>query len=907
MDNSTNNGLANASIKVHLQNGTLVSETLTNDDGSYSVNFIDTNTVFIVIANKLGYVPIAKTITVTPSSDPGDPNLYGTANFRLYELPTYSGNASSYLLNVGALPSILLDIYAGRSSAWVNSTNSPYSNGGGTPLEVRLLSGSLLSGLLDVYSTGNEGYKYGGLDVSANATLDALLLSLGLDVGLLNATAYSSINPPESSGGSDVASLDLGIQLLISLLSLNVDAITADSSVIPNFNTGLLVSSSNSGAANITVTLLGFNLLEIEALQTNAIASVNGNPGGAIADFNWQVADIRAFGESILAQLTADGSVDIGIDFGLFYLHVLTLSLGADEETTTPDGTYARASGDALRLQILGLLGEGLVNLIIGHAEAEAQVPVGGLDVDTSDLSITKTVNNPNPNYLQNVTFTLTARNHGPDNATGVTVTDLLPAGLRFISADGNYNSTTGIWTIGNLATNATAVLNIIAQVIASNTQLTNTATINGTNYDQNTTNNQANTTVTVNAASDLGISKTVNNPNPNYLDNVTFTLTARNHGPDNATGVTVTDLLPAGLRFISADGNYNSTTGIWTIGNLATNATAVLNIIAQVIASNTQLTNTATINGTNYDQNTTNNQANTTVTVNAASDLGISKTVNNPNPNYLDNVTFTLTARNHGPDNATGVTVTDLLPAGLRFISADGNYNSTTGIWTIGNLATNATAVLNIIAQVIASNTQLTNTATINGTNYDQNTTNNQANTTVTVNAASDLGISKTVNNPNPNYLDNVTFTLTARNHGPDNATGVTVTDLLPAGLRFISADGNYNSTTGIWTIGNLATNATAVLNIIAQVIASNTQLTNTATINGTNYDQNTTNNQANTTVTVGPAPEPVTPVTPIKSAPVTPITHAAVPMQPTGVPIGGMLLAILLVLAGMILSKKN
>ncbi|MEN4017820.1 MAG: hypothetical protein PQ975_03915, partial [Methanobacterium sp.] len=559
MDNSTNNGLANASIKVHLQNGTLVSETLTNDDGSYSVNFIDTNTVFIVIANKLGYVPIAKTITVTPSSDPGDPNLYGTANFRLYELPTYSGNASSYLLNVGALPSILLDIYAGRSSAWVNSTNSPYSNGGGTPLEVRLLSGSLLSGLLDVYSTGNEGYKYGGLDVSANATLDALLLSLGLDVGLLNATAYSSINPPESSGGSDVASLDLGIQLLISLLSLNVDAITADSSVIPNFNTGLLVSSSNSGAANITVTLLGFNLLEIEALQTNAIASVNGNPGGAIADFNWQVADIRAFGESILAQLTADGSVDIGIDFGLFYLHVLTLSLGADEETTTPDGTYARASGDALRLQILGLLGEGLVNLIIGHAEAEAQVPVGGLDVDTSDLSITKTVNNPNPNYLQNVTFTLTARNHGPDNATGVTVTDLLPAGLRFISADGNYNSTTGIWTIGNLATNATAVLNIIAQVIASNTQLTNTATINGTNYDQNTTNNQANTTVTVNAASDLGISKTVNNPNPNYLDNVTFTLTARNHGPDNATGVTVTDLLPAGLRFISADGNYNS------------------------------------------------------------------------------------------------------------------------------------------------------------------------------------------------------------------------------------------------------------------------------------------------------------------------------------------------------------
>jgi uncharacterized repeat protein (TIGR01451 family) len=36
------------------------------------------------------------------------------------------------------------------------------------------------------------------------------------------------------------------------------------------------------------------------------------------------------------------------------------------------------------------------------------------------------------------------------------------------------------------------------------------------------------------------------------------------------------------------------------------------------------------------------------------------------------------------------------------------------------------------------------------------------------------------------PNYLSNVTFTVTLTNSGPDAATNVVVTDTLPAGLVF-------------------------------------------------------------------------------------------------------------------------
>ncbi len=855
-DNSTNKGLANVTIRV-LRNNTQVAQTTTRSDGTYSLNFINSNTSFIIIASKLGYMPSSKTITVSRSSNLSDPNFYGTANFRLYTLLKYSGSASSYVLNVGALPDILADIYAGKSSAWVNSTSLNYSKGGGTPLEVKLLTASLLSGLLNVYSTGNEGAKVGGILPSSNSSLLSSLKLLGIDVGLLSAASNSSANPPSASGSGEVASLDVGIKLLqlLDVLTLNADVINANSSVTPDFNTGILISTSSAGVANIALTLLGIPLLQIEALQSNAVASVSGKHGGATAKFTWKVADIKALGISILNNLTLNGHVNIG----LLGLNILTLSLGSIESTTSADGTYARASGDALRLQVLGLLGGGLVNLIIGHAEAEAQVPAGGLHVNTSDLEITKIVDNTHPNYLQNVTYTIKVHNYGPDAAAGVTVTDKIPDGLKFISSNGNYNPTTGIWTIGTLTNGAEAILNITAQVVTSNTQIINIVNITGTNYDPEPGNDQSNVTVDVGPASDLTINKTVNKTTANYLDKIHYTITVTNKGPDVCNSVTVTDYLPASLKWISDDGNgkYNHTTGIWTIDTLTSGASITLNIIVQIIKSNTHITNIATANNNTYDQNLTNNQDQTTTNVAAASDLNITKTVNNTHPNYLDKVTFTIIAHNNGPDTAAGVAVTDKLPAGLTWVSdnSNGAYNPTTGIWAIGTLTNGASVILKIIAQITASNTQITNIAGINGTNYDQNSTNNESNATITVNPASDLGITKTVNNTHPNYLENVTYTIKVHNYGPDAAAGVTVTDKIPDGLKFISTNGNYNSMTGIWTIGSLKNGGEAILNIIAQVISSNTQITNIASINGTNYDQNSTNNESNTTITVNPA----------------------------------------------------
>ena len=83
------------------------------------------------------------------------------------------------------------------------------------------------------------------------------------------------------------------------------------------------------------------------------------------------------------------------------------------------------------------------------------------------DLSVTKTVNNTTPTVGSNVVFTVTVSNAaGLSTATTVTLSDALPAGLTYVSStasQGSYASGTGIWTVGTLASPATATLTITA------------------------------------------------------------------------------------------------------------------------------------------------------------------------------------------------------------------------------------------------------------------------------------------------------------------------------------------------------------------------------------------------------------------------------------------------------------
>jgi uncharacterized repeat protein (TIGR01451 family) len=101
----------------------------------------------------------------------------------------------------------------------------------------------------------------------------------------------------------------------------------------------------------------------------------------------------------------------------------------------------------------------------LGLLELAKDLPV------TTDLELTQTLDNNNPNLGDRVTFTLTVANKGVVLANGIKVTDLLPTELSFISAtpsQGAYDSTTGVWDVGEIAANGIGTLQITAKVNAN-------------------------------------------------------------------------------------------------------------------------------------------------------------------------------------------------------------------------------------------------------------------------------------------------------------------------------------------------------------------------------------------------------------------------------------------------------
>jgi uncharacterized repeat protein (TIGR01451 family) len=515
-----------------------------------------------------------------------------------------------------------------------------------------------------------------------------------------------------------------------------------------------------------------------------------------------------------------------------------------------------------------------------------------GQPADAADLAITKTVDDPGPNVGATVDFTITVADLGPAAATGVRVTDMLPAGLTFVSAtpsQGTYAPATGLWTVGAMVMATPATLTVRARVVSPQLQL-DTAVISGSDQvDPNPGNNTSAARVSPQRA-DLLVTNAVNDPTPTVGELITYTAAVVNAGPDSATDVQISDALPPEVSFGFAaptEGSYNTGTGLWTVGALAVGARATLTLAAFVNAVPATANTADVFHADQFDPDTANNTAENG-TDPAEVDVALLKKVDDPAPNLGDTVTFTTTAGNTGPATATGVAVTDALPAGLTFVSAtpsQGTFSSATGLWTIGTIPVAGAPTLTVHATVI-SPAQQSNTATVTALDQeDVNPGNDTASTLVTPQQA-DVAMYKTVNDPTPPVGSTVTFTITANNRGPNLATGVTVTDHLPPGVAFVSATpsvGSYDTATGVWTVGALSTSTAQLLTLTGIVLAIPS--TNTASItHADQFDPDQANNSASAVITEATeSPSPSESVSESASPSPSPSESTAPPTGPT------------------------
>ena len=487
--------------------------------------------------------------------------------------------------------------------------------------------------------------------------------------------------------------------------------------------------------------------------------------------------------------------------------------------------------------------------------------------IDLVDLSLTKTVDDATPNANQVVEFTLTVSNDGPAVATGVKVTDTLPASLHFAgatpNAGGSYDSTTGVWTVGSVAEHGSQSMTLRATV-TSIVPATNVAEV--THEDQRdfdstpangvTSEDDYATATEIPKIVDLGVTKVAAPSHPDVGANVTYTITATNNSAIDATGVKVTDILnPVGLTYVPADSNatagiYHSDTHIWDIGPLAHGASATLTLVATVSVSGA-IGNTATITGDQFDDNDSNNTA--TTSTDQLVDLVVHKSVDNETPNVGTTVVFTVVVSNNGPGTATGVTISDVLPDGLTFdhVSAtEGSYEESNGTWTVGSVSLSDSPTLTIWAEV-KSPAPSTNTASVLHVDEPQSdTTNDHYSVTVTPPQA-DLVISKTVHDPRPSVTDDDYFTIVVTNNGPDTATNVSVTDPLPDGLTYASTGssatrGTFDGPGGTWSIGTLAIGESATVTLHVTVTVDQQDYKNTAKVTADQDDPHPDNNES-------------------------------------------------------------
>ena len=189
-----------------------------------------------------------------------------------------------------------------------------------------------------------------------------------------------------------------------------------------------------------------------------------------------------------------------------------------------------------------------------------------------------------------------------------------------------------------------------------------------------------------------------------------------------------------------------------------------------------------------------------------AQADLAIVKSVSDALPQEGDTIVYTLDLTNNGPKNANQIEVTDVLPAGVTYVSDDGagTYDNATGLWTPGALVNGASVQLNITATVDTgtAGTTITNTATITDSNrIDPVPGNDTSSTSIDVVEPiltvlkSALTTSDPINGATSPYNipgATVLYSVRTTNSGlgtPDNNT-VVVTDPIPANTELFVND---------------------------------------------------------------------------------------------------------------------
>ncbi|HUQ39858.1 MAG TPA: hypothetical protein VM030_06855, partial [Acidimicrobiales bacterium] len=420
------------------------------------------------------------------------------------------------------------------------------------------------------------------------------------------------------------------------------------------------------------------------------------------------------------------------------------------------------------------------------------------------------------------VTYTITAAEPRGGGVVNPSFTDVLPAGLTFVSllvTDNKWTCTTPTpGTNGTISCtrsnnlNGSSSFTLVAHVPAGATNgSTIVNSVTGTTAtSEDTSNNTASTTATVAASANLGLAKSITSAVV-AGSQVTSTVQVSNAGPNTASSLSLTDVIAAPATFVSAT---SPTAGV-SCGGVAIGGTGTVTCTLATLAPASSFTvtvtvllpagatgtytNTASVTSAATDSVPANNSATASAPITAAADMGIVKS----GPATVvpgTTASYTITATNAGPSDAQSVVISDSLPSGTTFVSLAEPSGWTCAKPAVGSSglvscsrATMApsTAVFTLVVSIGSGVTgSVANNATVASSTTDPVPANGSSTSTGSVSVLADLAITK-LDSPDPVLAGGqIAYAITATNNGPSDAPAATVTDVLPTGTTFVSLD---------------------------------------------------------------------------------------------------------------------
>ena len=181
---------------------------------------------------------------------------------------------------------------------------------------------------------------------------------------------------------------------------------------------------------------------------------------------------------------------------------------------------------------------------------------------DFADVSVTKDDGLSEAKPGDQVAYTIAVTNGGPNDSTGVSVTDNFPSELEGCSwtsvasgATGNTSGSGNLFDVLEMPAPSSVTYTVDCTIALDATAFSNTADVGGANPDPVPSNNSATDDDTVLLIADLTVTQREDNDPVIVGDPLTYTITVSNAGPLPAESVTVTDVLPAEATLLSAAG----------------------------------------------------------------------------------------------------------------------------------------------------------------------------------------------------------------------------------------------------------------------------------------------------------------------------------------------------------------